>query len=214
MTNVMVDFGRTPLTLGDEAAYADRHARIPVPKLFADMTLTTVVFSVWAVFWIYWLIAAAGAKESVRTSRFRWPGLVVLVGVVLLRVFKTGTLAVNSPILQVVGLILLAAGLGLGVWARVYLGRNWGMPMTERAEPELVTSGPYRFVRHPIYSGLLLALLGTALATNLYWLIALALVGAYFIYSATVEERLMTTSFPADYPGYKAHTKMLIPFVL
>jgi protein-S-isoprenylcysteine O-methyltransferase Ste14 len=172
------------------------------------------MFSVWGVFWIYWLIAATGAKRSVRTSRFRPPGLVLLVGIVLLRVFKTGTLAVNSPILQVVGLILLAAGLGLAVWARIYLGRNWGMPMTERAEPELVTSGPYRFVRHPIYSGLLLAVLGTALANNLYWLIALALVGGYFIYSATVEERLMTTTFPADYASYKAHTKMLIPFVL
>jgi protein-S-isoprenylcysteine O-methyltransferase Ste14 len=214
MTNVMVDSGRTPLTLGAWAAYADSHARVPARRRFTYVTLTTVVFSVWAVFWICWLIAAVGAKQSVRTSRFRRPGLVLLVGVVLLRVFRTGTLAVNTPILQVLGLILFAAGLGLAVWARIYLGRNWGMPMTERAEPELVTSGPYRFVRHPIYSGLLLALLGTALATNLYWLIALVLLSAYFIYSATVEERLLTTTFPADYASYKAHSKMLIPFVL
>ena len=178
------------------------------------MTLTTVVFSVWAVFWICWLLAAAGAKRSVRTSRFRWPGIVVLVAVVLVRLLKPGTLAVSSPVLHVVGLILFTLGLGLAVWARIYLGRNWGMPMTERAEPELVTSGPYRFVRHPIYSGILLALLGTALATNLYWLIVLAFLGAYFTYSATVEERLMTTSFPGDYARYRAHTKMLIPFVL
>jgi protein-S-isoprenylcysteine O-methyltransferase Ste14 len=176
--------------------------------------LTTVVFSVWAVFWICWLLAAAGAKRSVRTSRFRWPGLLALGAIALVRLFKLGTVTVSSPVLQVVGLILFAAGLGLAVWARVYLGRNWGMPMTERAEPELVTSGPYRFVRHPIYSGILLALLGTALATNLYWLIVLVVLGAYFAYSATVEERLMTTSFPRDYPSYKAHTKMLIPFVL
>jgi protein-S-isoprenylcysteine O-methyltransferase Ste14 len=88
------------------------------------------------------------------------------------------------------------------------------MPMTERTEPELVTSGPYRFVRHPIYSGLLLAVLGTALAVSLYWLIALSFLVAYFTYSATVEERLLTTSFPGEYARYKAHTKMLIPFVL
>jgi protein-S-isoprenylcysteine O-methyltransferase Ste14 len=86
--------------------------------------------------------------------------------------------------------------------------------MTQKQEPELVTSGPYRSVRHPIYSGLLLAILGTALATNVYWLIALAVMAAYFIYSATVEERLMTRSFPAAYPAYRAKTKMLIPFVL
>jgi protein-S-isoprenylcysteine O-methyltransferase Ste14 len=178
------------------------------------MTVTTVVFSVWAAFWIYWLIAAVAAKQSVRTGRFRPPGLLLIAALVLIRVFHTGTLAVHSPVLKVIGLILFASGLALAIWARIYLGRNWGMPMTQRAEPELVTSGPYRFVRHPIYSGLLLALLGTALATNLYFLVALAIVTVYFIYSATVEERTMTTTFPADYPSYKAHTKMLIPFVL
>jgi protein-S-isoprenylcysteine O-methyltransferase Ste14 len=214
MTNVMVDFGRTPLTTGTGAAYADIRTPVPAPKRLTDMTLTNVVFPIWAAFWLYWLIAALGAKQTVRRSRCRPPGLLVIVGIVLLRVFKTGTLAVNNPAIQAVGLILFASGLALAVWARIYLGRNWGMPMTERAEPELVTSGPYRFVRHPIYSGLLLALLGTALATNLYWLIAVVIVGAYFVYSATVEERTMTTSFPAAYPSYKAHTKMLIPFVL
>jgi protein-S-isoprenylcysteine O-methyltransferase Ste14 len=178
------------------------------------MTLTAIVFAIWGVFWLYWLIAAVSAKQSVRTSRCRPPGLVLIVALVLVRVFHTGTLAVHSPVLKVVGLILFACGLALAIWARIYLGRNWGMPMTQRAEPELVTSGPYRFVRHPIYSGLLLALLGTALATNIYFLLALVLVGAYFIYSATVEERTLTTSFPAAYPGYKEHTKMLIPFVL
>jgi protein-S-isoprenylcysteine O-methyltransferase Ste14 len=178
------------------------------------MTVTTIVFSIWAAFWIYWLIAAFGAKQSVRTGRCRPPGVLVIVALVLIRLFHTGTLAVNSPVLKAIGLILFACGLALAIWARVYLGRNWGMPMTQRAEPELVTSGPYRFVRHPIYSGLLLALLGTALATNLYFLVALVIVGAYFVYSATVEERTMTNMFPADYPSYKAHTKMLIPFVL
>jgi protein-S-isoprenylcysteine O-methyltransferase Ste14 len=193
---------------------AGRHLRPASSGRKFTVMLTAVVFSVWGVFWIYWLIAALGAKHSVRTSRFRRPGLLGLVVVVVLHLFNTGTLAVSSPVVQVVGLILLASGLGLAVWARIYLGRNWGMPMTERAEPELVTSGAYRFVRHPIYSGLLLAILGTALATNLYWLIALVIVGAYFTYSAIVEERLMTISFPREYPSYRAHTKMLIPFVL
>jgi protein-S-isoprenylcysteine O-methyltransferase Ste14 len=88
------------------------------------------------------------------------------------------------------------------------------MPMTQKEEPELVTTGPYRFVRHPIYSGILCGLLGTALAINLYWLIAVAVAGAYFIYSARVEERNLMRTFPTQYPGYRARTKMLIPFVL
>jgi len=196
------------------AISAGRHLRRRGARHKLTVMLTTVVFSVWAVFWIGWLVAAAEAKRSVRSSGFRRPGLLALVVIALVRLLKPGTLTVSSPVLQVVGLILFALGLGLAVWARIYLGRDWGMPMTERAEPELVTSGPYRFVRHPIYSGILLALLGTALATNLYWLIVLAFLGAYFIYSATVEERLMTTSFPGEYASYKAHTKMLIPFVL
>jgi protein-S-isoprenylcysteine O-methyltransferase Ste14 len=116
--------------------------------------------------------------------------------------------------LEAVGVILLLSGLALAVWARIYLGRNWGMPMTQKDEPELVTSGPYDLVRHPIYSGILLALLGTSLATNLYLLIAVLVIGFYFIYSAKVEEKNMTTRFPNTYPGYRMRTKMLIPFVL
>jgi protein-S-isoprenylcysteine O-methyltransferase Ste14 len=86
--------------------------------------------------------------------------------------------------------------------------------MTQKAEPELVTSGPYRFLRHPIYSGLLIAMLGTALVTNLLGLIIFALMGGYFYYCATVEEKNLVATFPTTYPAYRAGTKMLIPFVL
>jgi len=105
-------------------------------------------------------------------------------------------------------------GLALAVWARIYIGRNWGMPMSEKADPELVTTGPYSAIRHPIYSGIILAMIGTTLAVSLYWLIAVVLVGAYFLYSATMEERYLTEIFPDAYPRYQQSTKMLIPFVL
>ena len=176
--------------------------------------MTAVIAYAWLAFGLYWLLAAVRAKRGSRTSRCRAPGLLAIVAIVLLRVLSSDTLAVHSLGLQVIGVIVFAAGLGLAVWARIYLGRNWGMPMTKKEEPELVTSGPYRFVRHPIYSGILVALLGTALATNLYLLIAVVVLGAYFVYSATVEERILTTSFPDSYPTYRAGTKMLIPFVL
>jgi protein-S-isoprenylcysteine O-methyltransferase Ste14 len=178
------------------------------------VSLRAAVFIGWGLFALYWVIAALGAKRGSRTTRTGPPGLLVLTAFILLRLFKPGTLAVHSVVVQAFGVTLFLAGLGLAVWARIYLGRNWGMPMTRKDDPELVTTGPYRFVRHPIYSGLMLAMLGTALATSLYWLIALVVLGAYFAYSATVEERLLSTSFPAAYQSYRTHTKMLIPFVL
>ena len=119
----------------------------------------------------------------------------------------------NDPVLAGVGVALFVLGLSLAIWARLYIGRNWGMPMTRKEEPELVTTGPYRRVRHPIYTGIILAMLGTALATTLFGLIAVAVLAAYFIYSATREESYLAGQFPDTYPAYKRSTKMLVPFV-
>ena len=169
----------------------------------------------WLVFWIYWIASASSSKESVRSGwRTRLTG-VSAVGVFLIAgVLRGGSLAVHSSILAALGALLFACGIALAVWARLHLGRNWGMPMTQRAEPELVTSGPYRFVRHPIYSGLLTAVLGTALVDNLLGLVVVAALIAYFYYCGTVEERNLTATFPTAYREYKSRTKMLIPFLL
>jgi protein-S-isoprenylcysteine O-methyltransferase Ste14 len=86
--------------------------------------------------------------------------------------------------------------------------------MTQKDNPELVTSGPYHLVRHPIYSGILVAGVGTAVALSWMWLIAVVLAAIYFLYSATVEERYMAQQFPDAYPAYKRATKMLVPFVI
>jgi protein-S-isoprenylcysteine O-methyltransferase Ste14 len=179
-------------------------------------TLRVAIAIAWGVFWLYWLVSAFGAKRSIANRR-RLPvnAATALVVFILVRVVRGGsTLAVNSLVVGVMGAALLVSGLLLAVWARLHLGRNWGMPMTERAEPELVTSGPYRFVRHPIYSGLLLGLVGTALATDLLGLILAVLLGVYFYYAASVEEKNLTATFPTAYPAYRTATKMLIPFVL
>jgi protein-S-isoprenylcysteine O-methyltransferase Ste14 len=173
-----------------------------------------LVEALWGAFGLVWLIAALGAKKRLRGRRAVPPSVVLLAAILLLRAFPTGGLAVHSQALRVVGVVLLGAGLALAVWARVFLGRNWGMPMTEKQEPELVTAGPYRFVRHPIYSGLLLAGLGTVLANNLYWSIAWGAIAIYFFYAARIEERLLVATFPSAYPRYQARTKMLIPLVL
>jgi protein-S-isoprenylcysteine O-methyltransferase Ste14 len=168
----------------------------------------------WIIFWVGWLLAAVSAKESVVGRRFPVGGLSAVGVVVLIRLLPNAALSIHSRVLGFVGAAVFVAGLALAVWARVYLGRNWGMPMTVRAEPELVTSGPYRFVRHPIYTGILVGVLGTALATNVIGLAILAVLTAYFYRAATVEERNMTKTFPSAYPEYRRHTKMLIPFVL
>ncbi|HXW44282.1 MAG TPA: isoprenylcysteine carboxylmethyltransferase family protein [Streptosporangiaceae bacterium] len=171
----------------------------------------------WAAFWLYWLAASTGVK----TGRVRWGqfagfrvAVVLLVLLLLrLRVLK-GHDVTRDPVLQGIGLALFLAGLALAVWARVYLGGNWGMPMTQKDDPELVTAGPYHVIRHPIYSGIILAMIGTAIAVSVYWLIAVVVVGGYFIFSATREERYMSERFPDTYPGYRRSTKMLVPFLL
>ena len=177
--------------------------------------LQVVIGITWAAFWIYWLLSAVSAKQSIRgRRRIPMTGATALAVFVLVRAFRGGSLAVQSPVLGAIGAVVFGSGLALAVWARVHLGRNWGMPMTQRAEPELVTSGPYRFVRHPIYSGLILGVVGTALATDLIGLIIAVVLGAYFYYSASVEEQDLIATFPKAYPAYRHATKMLIPFVL
>ena len=74
-------------------------------------------------------------------------------------------------------------------------------------------TGPYRAIRHPIYSGIILAIVGTAVAVSVYWLIMVVLLGAYFVYSAVIEERNMTRLFPDEYPDYKRSTRMLVSFI-
>ena len=177
--------------------------------------LQTAIAIAWIVFWVYWFAAAFGAKKGTGGMRqVPLRGLSALSIVLLLRVFHGGSLGVHSLILGVIGVVVFASGIALAIWARVHLGRNWGMPTTQKADPELVTSGPYRFVRHPIYSGILIGVLGTALATNLIGLIIVGVLGAYFYYSASVEEKNLTATFPTAYPEYRTSTKMLIPFVL
>jgi protein-S-isoprenylcysteine O-methyltransferase Ste14 len=172
----------------------------------------------WAAFWLYWLLAAFSMKRGRvqwgREVRVRVVLFVVVVLLVHLGVFRGRHSATSEPWREALGLTLFALGLGFAVWARVHIGRNWGTPMTRKVEPELVTSGPYRLVRHPIYSGILTAGVGTALALNWFWLVPVALAAAYFIYGATVEERYLAEQFPGTYPAYKRSTKMLVPFVV
>jgi protein-S-isoprenylcysteine O-methyltransferase Ste14 len=177
-----------------------------------------IIYSLWVVFWLAWLVAALTAKRAAQSRMrhfvgFRVAFFVIVILVTHLGVFRGHHAIVSNPVLQGIGMALFLTGLGLAVWARVYLGRNWGTPMSEKVDAELVTVGPYRYIRNPIYSGLILAAVGTAVAVSWYWVVAVVFMGAYFIYSATVEEHTMERLFPNDYPAYKRSTKMLIPLI-
>jgi protein-S-isoprenylcysteine O-methyltransferase Ste14 len=182
------------------------------------MRAVELVFAVgWAGFGLYWLVAAFSTKRGrVPWSReLRIRAVIAVAVILLIRVGAFRGHGLNTdPWRAGIGLFLFALGLVFAVWARIHIGRNWGTPMTQKDEPELVTSGPYHLVRHPIYSGILLGGVGTATALSWLWLIAVALAGVYFIYSAMVEERYMTNQFPDKYAVYKRSTKMLVPFVL
>jgi hypothetical protein len=119
------------------------------------MRAVELLFAVgWAAFWLYWLLSAFTAKRSkVAWSHELLIRLVIVVcAIVLLRlgVLRGGDLT-TDPVRAASGLVLLVLGLGSALWARVHMGRNWGGPMSRKDDTELVTRGPYRLVRHPIY---------------------------------------------------------------
>ena len=183
----------------------------------SSMSAVELAFAaVWGAFWLFWLVAAFFAKQG----RFAWSrqlrvrALIAVLAILLVRLgaFRHHALD-HDPWRGGLGLVLLAMGLAFAIWARVNIGRNWGTPMTQKNDPELVTSGPYRFVRHPIYSGILLGGVGTAVALGWQILALFGLSAIYFVYSATVEEKFLTQQFPDDYPAYKRSSKMLVPYV-
>ncbi len=120
----------------------------------------------------------------------------------------------GTMVIYWLGLIMLAAGVAFAVWARNYLGRNWSGSVTVKQDHELIRTGPYRFVRHPIYSGLLLAILGTAIAFG-EWrgLLAFGLLTGSLLLKLRMEERFMSEIFPNEYARYRAEVPALIPFI-
>jgi protein-S-isoprenylcysteine O-methyltransferase Ste14 len=185
-----------------------------------------LIAALWLIFIVYWAAMAVGAKKNIgahfwsREIGLRVGVIVLILLALRLPVFREAMrnalayAASTSVLMGAIGVVLCALGIGLAIWARAYLGRNWGMPMSRKENPELVTTGPYAYVRHPIYTGILIATLGSAIGTSPFWLIPFVLLGIYFLYSARKEEKLMMEQFPEQYPQYMSRTKMLVPFVL
>jgi protein-S-isoprenylcysteine O-methyltransferase Ste14 len=183
------------------------------------------IVSVWLVFLIYWTIAAISVRRGLNRSELR-AGMamrltlfVIIVAVIVVARRSPGLRALqwsefHSLPMAVAGAIIATFGTVLAFAARAAIGRNWGPPATRRTDTELVTSGPYAMIRHPIYSGILLMMVGTAVGLLPAWWLVAAAAGIYFFVTARAEERYMAERFPETYPAYRARTKMLVPFLI
>ena len=188
------------------------------------ITFSALIRGLWIVFVTFWVVSAWGAKPTARgierrgaASRLAITAAIIIFSIASIRYLAWRRVPADmvhvSPVEASIGVAVCSLGIAVAIWARVYLGRNWGMPMSVREEPELVTTGPYAFVRHPIYTGILLAVAGTTLVEWFPGIVLLPASLAYFIYAAKTEERSMKQQFPGAYSAYMQRTKMLIPFL-
>ncbi|MHB8655301.1 MAG: methyltransferase family protein [Terriglobia bacterium] len=182
------------------------------------------ISALWIALGVLWLVSAFVAKPAAR--RQSWSSRLVQSGIasagfilIFSRVARVGPLArtfvPDSPLVAWTGLALTCAGIALAAWARLIIGKNWSATVTVKQSHQLVRTGPYKVVRHPIYSGILLAILGTAIAfREVRGLAGLGFVFTGFWMKLCLEEQFMTEQFGEDYIRYKQETQALIPFVL
>jgi len=183
-----------------------------------------VTAACWGLFYVYWLASAfATKKTAVRESfigslSYRLP--VALAAMVLAYAARMPRpmSAVAFPHTTPVCVLVIAfstVGLFTCLWARITLGRNWSSVVLVRVDHELVQTGPYRFVRHPIYSGIILMFAAIVLLVGrLAGILALGLFVYSFVLKLRREERVMMEQFPTSYPEYIKKTKTLVPFIL
>jgi protein-S-isoprenylcysteine O-methyltransferase Ste14 len=180
-----------------------------------------IIGYLWALLALYWLIAAFGRSRAQK----REPAAERLVHILLM----AGGFALlyspdprfgplnrrilpSEPVIQLLAVLLTAVGVGLAIWARAHLGKYWSGDVTIRQEHRLIRTGPYRFVRHPIYSGMLLALIGTVQAIGEYRaIVGFAVILLGFIKKATKEESFLQIQFGADFDEHKRHTGFFLP---
>jgi protein-S-isoprenylcysteine O-methyltransferase Ste14 len=180
----------------------------------------------WSVLLVYWMWTARNVKSTARTEstllQFAVYWVPLIFACLLLgpgEWFGHGILSERfvpkSPWIKLAGLAIAASGVFFACWSRSVLGRNWSSVVQLKQEHELVSRGPYRYVRHPIYSGLLLAFAGTAIKVG-DWrgMLAVAIVLASFWRKLRMEERWLAEQFGPAYSDYVARTKALVPGII
>jgi len=177
-----------------------------------------LVIAFWVVFYLFWAISYHGTKRVIHRAN-RWiggsVGIVVVIAILLSRLAAFNIqLFPHTDGVKVTGTALCGLGFALAIWARKHLGKNWSREPSIQAGHELVTSGPYQFVRHPIYTGILAAIFGSALVVDsMVWPIMFVGLFLMFVWRVKAEEEFMLQLFPQQYPEYKKRTSALIPFV-
>lgn len=187
------------------------------------MTATWIFLECCWVAWLaYWLIMAFTTKRTIERRGFigyRVVALITFVGCVvvgrLLHVSSHSQLWHTRLALGVVSDCIVLAGGAFTVWARITLGRNWSAEVTFKQDHELIESGPYALARHPIYTGLIVMTLGTAInyGRAIGFAVFISLCAGLW-WKARQEEQIMSRHFPDAYPQYKARVRAIIPFVL
>jgi protein-S-isoprenylcysteine O-methyltransferase Ste14 len=177
----------------------------------------------WIVFLIFWLVKSIGTKTTQRIESVGSRVLRILLFLIAIVLLSTTLIPLRWLYLQPwpqglwpfwVGAAVMVAGLGFAVWAREHLGRNWSSSVTIKQDHELITSGPYRVVRHPIYTGILAGMLGTAIAlSQVRGFIAVALIFLAFWFKLSIEERWMRSQFGDTYTTYAHQTAALVPYI-
>jgi len=196
------------------------------------ITYDSIILVSWAAFLLVWGISALFVKQDVRgggyaAARQRYWGLRLAAAAIIIFVaVRLGRRAGSSgaalfshgiftppPALGWAGAALTAIGIGFAIWARVNLGRNWSSRPAVKEHHEFVMTGPYAYVRHPIYSGIMFAALGTAFTSSVIGIGLFVFISITFALRMNKEEKIMLELFPDQYPEYQKHTKRLVPFV-
>jgi protein-S-isoprenylcysteine O-methyltransferase Ste14 len=176
-----------------------------------------VISALWIMLIVYLVVAAAGVKPDTQPQLLQRLALLgaIVVAFVLphLAIFRFVNFAPVGPVLSSIGVVITAAGMAFLVWGRQHLGSNWSQIVSAKEGHELVTSGPYRYVRHPMYTGGLVACIGSVIVAGGPFVFLLVVLSAIFFWRVRAEDRLMARQFPGQFPAYAARTKALIPFV-
>lgn len=182
---------------------------------------TLVAYAGWALILLVWIPSYFNTRKAVRHAKpllqVVATSLIALAFILLFQRRTSGVLGMHltdvpAPIALLADAICLGA-IAFAIWARLTLGRNWSGALAWVGENhELVVVGPYRYVRHPIYAGFLIAMLATAITIGTVASYLAVVVGLLaFLMRISIEEGLMLSQFPDAYPAYQAKTAALIP---